>query len=130
MTETSTSESRWFKIIVLIISGFFVGFSVANIVYYAKIRNCTSNSNSNCSVSRGEATSMIIVNSILLIISFILFIWSIITLIVHPQARQQYQQRVVQYLQNPPTGLVSPSTTISTTTTTTPSTATLPVQPK
>ena len=92
------SESRWFKIVVFVISGFFVGFSLANIIYFNRIRRNGGGDR----VTRGEATSMLWVNAILFAIALIVFIWSIFRLV----AGREYRQRVGQYFQEPGTGFV------------------------
>lgn len=93
-----TTESRWFKIVVFVVSGFFVGFSLANIIYFNRIRR----NGGGGGVTQGEATSMLWINGILFAIALIIFLWSIYRLI----AGQEYRQRVVQYFQEPGTGLV------------------------
>ena len=96
----STTETRWFKAVTLILSLFFIIYTAINIAYYNRIRSNPSQ----CSViSRGQATGMIWLNVIILIISIILLFWSIITLIFTRQSRQQ----VVSYLQSPSTGFVN-----------------------
>lgn len=96
-----TSEARWFKIVVFVVSGFFVGFSLANIIYFNRIRR----NNGVPGITRGEATSMLWINAILFAISLIVFIWSIFRLI----AGREYRQRVVQYFQEPSEGFIEPA---------------------
>ena len=66
------SESRLFKIVIFIFSGFFAGLSLANIIYYARILrgDCRA-------LSHGEAQSMLWVNVAVFILSIIIFLWSI-----------------------------------------------------
>jgi len=51
--EDST-ESRWFKILAFILSAIVVATSIANIVFYNKIRNGTCNA-----VSNNQAITML-----------------------------------------------------------------------
>lgn len=102
MADLETSESRWFKIVVFVVSGFFVGFSIANMIYFNRIRKAGGGGG----VTQGEATAMLWVNGILLAIAVIIFLWSIYRLIVGPPQRQQ----VVRYLQEPGTGFVRTET--------------------
>lgn len=96
-----TSEARWFKIVVFVVSGFFVGFSLANIIYFNRIRR----NNGAPGVTRGEATAMLWINAILFGISLIIFIWSIYRLV----AGQEYRRRVTEYFQESPEGIVEAS---------------------
>ena len=77
------TESRWFKIATFIISGFFIGFSIANLVYYDRLRkgNCDT-------ISTGEATSMLWLNVILLIIAVLMFFWALWKLIFSQEKRK------------------------------------------
>lgn len=73
-TPSRTHETIGFFIFTVIIALFFIGFSIANIVYFKRIRD----NNSNCSIiTTGEATAMLVINVILLIIAIILVIWSL-----------------------------------------------------
>jgi len=96
--EVETSETRWFKIVVFVVSGFFVGFSLANIIYFNRIRL----NNGAPGITRGEATSMLWINALLFAISMIIFIWSIYHLIT----TRQYRQRVTEYLQEQHEGFI------------------------
>lgn len=102
---TETTESRLFKILVFIGSGFFTGFSLANIIYYNKARAFAAR-NPTSPLSHGEATSMLWVNVFLFIFSLILFIWSIWRLLFHREHRTQITQNIGTYLQSPATGIV------------------------
>lgn len=98
-----TSEARWFKIVVFVVSGFFVGFSLANIVYFNRIRR----NNGVPGITRGEATSMLWINAILFAISLIVFIWSIFRLV----AGREYRQQLTTYFQEPGEGFIGTSET-------------------
>jgi hypothetical protein len=96
--QVDTTEGFGFKLVVLIVSGFFVGFSLANIIYFNRIRR-----NNGCpGVTRGEATAMLWVNAILFAIALIIFIWSIFRIV----ATRTYRQRVVQYFREPNEGFI------------------------
>ncbi len=98
-----TSEARWFKIVVFVVSGFFVGFSLANIIYFNRIRR----NNGAPGITRGEATAMLWINAILFGISLIIFIWSIYRLV----AGEEYRRRVTEYFQESPEGVIEAPTT-------------------
>jgi len=86
------TETRWFKIVTMIIAGFFVGFSIANVIYFNRIRT-----ESCMAVTRGEATTMLWVNIALLVIATILFLWSLVRLIFSRDSRQEMVRRAGQY---------------------------------
>lgn len=139
-----TSESRWFKIAVFIVSGFFVGISLANVIYFHRIRDATNTGTTTgfisstgstftatptggCGITSGEALAMLWVNGIILVISLLIFIWSIYRLV----AGREYRDRVRTYfreegpgfIEAPPSGAPIPrlrsSRTVTTTTTAT-----------
>ena len=66
---SDTTESRSFKIVVFLLAAIVVGVTIANIVYYNRIRNGTCNA-----VTHGEATTLVWVNAILLIIAALIFL--------------------------------------------------------
>lgn len=107
----SDTESRWFKIIIALLSAIIVGITIANIVYFNRIRTGTCNA-----VNSGQATTMLWVNVILLIISIIVFIWSLWRLFLSGDTRRNIQH----YMLSPeagmqmgfaPTSVTSPSIT-------------------
>ena len=81
---SDTTESRWYKITVFIISAIVVGVTIANIVYFNRIRKGTCGA-----MTSGEATTMLWINVILLIITAIIFIWSLWKLIFSSEKRTQ-----------------------------------------
>ena len=91
----NTSESLWYKIFVIILSVFIVGVSIANVIYFNRIRK-----NGCVDVSSGEATAMLWVNGIILVISVLFFLWSLWRLIFTKDKREQYKT----YLTNPTVG--------------------------
>ena len=70
-------EFTFYKALVLLASAAAIGFGITNIVYFNKIRL-----NDNCGdVSSGEATMLIWLNIILVILAAIVFFWSLFRLI-------------------------------------------------
>lgn len=91
-----TTESRWFKIIVFILSAVVVGVTIANIVYFNRIRNGTCQA-----ISHNTATTMVWVNAILLVIAIIIFLWSLWRLLFSGTTRS----RVRHYMISPSSGV-------------------------
>lgn len=98
MEVVETTESRWFKIVVFLASGFFFGFFVANAVYYDRIRRGAS-----CSISRNEATTMFWINVVLAIVAIIIFFFSLYKLFTKDY-RESKKKQVLAYLNAPPQG--------------------------
>lgn len=92
----SDTESRWFKIIVTLLSAVIIGVTIANLVYYNKIRTGSCNA-----VSSGEATTMLWINVVLLVIGAVVFIWSLYRLFVSHDTHQQ----VKHYMVSPESGM-------------------------
>lgn len=90
---SDTTETRWFKIIVFIFSAIIVGLFIANVVYYNRIRTGGT-------VTNGEATSMLWLSVIFLIISIIIFLWSIWSLVFSKTTRES----VKHYMLSPTSG--------------------------
>lgn len=88
VSSTSTEDTaRGFKIFVFIASGFIAGFTIANIIYFNRLRSSPSPS-----VSSGEASALMWLNVILLLLAVLAFIWSIIQLVTfHPTTVLHYQ---------------------------------------
>jgi uncharacterized BrkB/YihY/UPF0761 family membrane protein len=86
----SKTETRIFRIFAVIVAIIFVGFSIANVAYFNQIKNgeCTT-------ISQGAATSMYIVNIILLIVAIFLFIWALYRLIFGKVTRNKANQYVI-----------------------------------
>lgn len=101
---SETSESRWFKILVFVFSGFFVGFSIANIIYYERLRRSNNNV-----LTKTESTSMLWINIILLVIAVFIFLWSIWRLIFTKTKRQEYKQKAINYINDTNSGVVDSS---------------------
>lgn len=112
------SSSTTFTVFVFILSGFFAGFTLANVIYFNRLRTSLSTL-SGVSVTAGEASALMWINIILLILSLIIFIWSIVRLVSHPRTIE---------LKSTPTHVVIPLETTKTIQTTVPVQATVPVQ--
>ncbi len=89
MSEESTG-SRWFKIIVLVGSGFGTGFFIANAVVFGRIVNKSCNA-----VSKNEAQTLMWINIIMAVVFGIIFIWAIIMLL--PIFQSGYHKTVDLY---------------------------------
>jgi len=71
------TEFTFYKVLVLLSSAASIAFGITNIVYFNKIRldnNCPE-------ISSGTATTLLWLNIILVILSSIVFFWSIFRLI-------------------------------------------------
>ena len=90
-----TTEAVWYKVLVFIVSGIIVGVSIANIVYYNRLRDGSS-----ASVSDGEATAMMWVNIVVLVIAALIFLWSLWRLIFSRESRK----KVKMYVSDPRVG--------------------------
>lgn len=119
---TINTESRWFPIVVLIISTLIAIFCGFNVYYYNQIRitdNCP------CSgVTQEQATVMFWINLIIVIVSIILLLWSIWRIIFSEKYRATLQSKVADVLEAP-TGIINKKTPILVTTST-PMTPTTP----
>ena len=87
---TDTTESRWFKIVVFILAAIVVGVSIANIVYFNRIRDGTCQA-----VSRNSATTMLWVNVILLVIAILVLLWSLWRMIFTSETREKVKHYMV-----------------------------------
>ena len=87
---SDSTESRWFKIIVFIVAAIVVGVTIANIVFFNRIRDGTCNA-----VTHGQATTMLWVNVILLVIAVIIFLWSLWRLLFTRETRQRVKHYIV-----------------------------------
>jgi hypothetical protein len=100
---SDTTETRWFKIIVFIFSAIIVGLFIANVVYYNRIRTGGT-------VTTGEATSMLWLSVIFLIVGIIVFLWSIWSLVFSKTAKES----VKHYMLSPTSGYDLPTPGIAT----------------
>ncbi len=69
-------SSIWFNVIVIIVAAATIGLSIANIVYYNRIKNNTCGA-----VSNNEANTMLWLNIVMIVLAAILFLWGIANLI-------------------------------------------------
>lgn len=124
--STCFTQTRTFDIIVFISSGFFAGFSLANIIYYNRIRT----SSSTCTaVSKGEANVMLIINIILFILSILIFLWSIYMLIFSNEYKKVVTNTVTGFFTSPSGGFITPTAPTVVPTTITPTTTAVPPVP-
>lgn len=65
----------WFNVITIIVSAAAIGIGIANIIYYNRIRGGTCGA-----VSEGEATTMLWINVVLIVLAAIPFLWGIVNL--------------------------------------------------
>ena len=100
--EYDTTESRWFKIMVLIVAVIILIFAVVNIVYYNRIRQGQT-------VSSSEATVLLWLNVAMLIVTAIIVLWALWRIIFSREYRQQLGVSSRQYLSGYGTGLVQPT---------------------
>lgn len=87
---TETSDTRWFRIVVSLATGFFAGIFTANAIYYNRIR---TGDRSCQAISQNEANVLFWINLILAIIAFIIFIWALWRLIFGKEERTNIQQK-------------------------------------
>lgn len=89
---TETTESRWFKLVVVLASGLATAFFITNAVYYDRIRK------GSCSaLTTREADTMYWLNVILAIISVFVFLWGIYRLIASKDYRVYLQEQTLGY---------------------------------
>jgi NADH:ubiquinone oxidoreductase subunit 5 (subunit L)/multisubunit Na+/H+ antiporter MnhA subunit len=73
----SSVEPIWLKIVVIFVAAVTIGITIANLIYFNKLRNGSCKE-----ISTGTATTMFWVNIVLLVLSIIIFllaIWKIIS---------------------------------------------------
>ncbi|PCJ29034.1 MAG: hypothetical protein COA94_02825 [Rickettsiales bacterium] len=97
---SNTTETRWFKIFVSVITAFVVGISIANVVYYNRIRTGTCNA-----ITRGEADAMFWINIIVSISSGLLFVWSLWRLVFSKDLRSQITHGISGHAKSERSGL-------------------------
>lgn len=77
-----TSETRWFKIVSFIGIAIVLGFAIANLVYYTRLKNGST-------PTQNEIESMIWINVFLIFIASVLFLWCLIRLLVSVETRKR-----------------------------------------
>lgn len=100
-----TTESRGYKIAVFVVSAIFVGVSIANIVYYNRLRKETT---ADPPVSTSEANVMMWVNIITLVIAGLIFLWSLWRLFFTRESRVAVKQYVTSPEHGARTGFKAP----------------------
>ena len=91
---TIDTEAIWFRIISVLLIGFFLGLFIANAVYFDRIvREPFS-----CTVTKTEAQTLFWFNVIWAVIAAILFIWAIVRLFWHESKRTEAKQKVKHYV--------------------------------
>ncbi len=88
------TEALWFRIISVLVVGFFLGLFIANAVYFDRIvREPFS-----CTITRGEAQTLFWFNVIWAVIAAIFFVWAVVRLFWHATARAEAKQKVKHYV--------------------------------
>ncbi len=91
MKSKSTGELLFFRGIVVFGSVIGAGLSIANISYYDRVRKDTCNG-----ITKTQADTMYWVSIVFAILFFLLFIWSLFSLLHHSHKNEQ----VDEYLKN------------------------------
>lgn len=94
----TSGGSRAFQISVLVVGGFFIGFSAANIAYYNRIRNGEASN-----ITQDEGLTMMVINVVLLLIAIALFFWAIYVISFSSSARK----KIVEYVSAPSNGFIT-----------------------
>lgn len=95
MERADTTETIWFRIFALVATAIIAGYSIANIVYYNRIRKAVTVSST---VTRGEATAMMWFSIIVFIVSTIMFIWAIVRIILGSRTRARIAHQVTTFV--------------------------------
>jgi len=89
MDEPVSVESRRFKIAVFVGSAVTAGVSIANVIYYNKMRKDTR---PHPPVSKTAATTMLWINVVIFVVAILLMIWSIWALLFSRATRAKQQK--------------------------------------
>jgi uncharacterized membrane protein YqhA len=76
--------SLWFNIFMFIVSLFIIAVAIANIVYFTRIKQDTSQN----IISSIAANNLIFVNVLLLILSLVMFVWGIYHLFLSKKQKE------------------------------------------
>lgn len=88
------TEALWFRIISVLVIGFFLGLFIANAVYFDRIvREPFS-----CTITKGEAQTLFWFNVIWAVIAAIFFVWAVVRLFWHASAREEAGKNVKHYV--------------------------------
>lgn len=95
MECADTTETIWFRVFALVATAIIAGYSIANIVYYNRIRKALT---VNAAVTRGEATAMMWFSIIVFIVSAIMFIWAIVRIILGTRTRARIAHKITTFV--------------------------------
>lgn len=87
------TESVWFRIISILVVGFFLGLFIANAVYWDRVYTKTCSA-----VTKDEAKTLFWFNVIWAVIAAIFFVWAIVRLFFHSTARAETTTKVKRYV--------------------------------
>ena len=80
-------SSRWFKIVTFIGSGFILGVSIVNCVYYSRLSRPPIGSVACAGINSSQARTMFWINLIIAILAGIMFIWALVMLFTTSEQR-------------------------------------------
>lgn len=102
---SDSAGSRWFKIVVFLLTTITVVVCISNIIYFNRMRDGTCEQ-----ITHGEATTMFWINIILLVFAAIVWIWSIWALFFHSDTNIHHHYMGVsnQSITTPTTQVYSP----------------------
>lgn len=95
MESADTTETIWFRIFALVATAIIAGYSIANIIYYNRIRKAVTVSGA---VTRGEATAMMWFSIIVFVVSAIMFIWALVRIILGSRTRARIAHKVTTFI--------------------------------
>lgn len=103
--EYDTTESRWFKIVVLIIVLIILILTVINIIYFNKARQGQT-------ISSSEGSTLLWMNVVIVVITAIILIWALWRILFSREYRNQIGANTRRYFQGQTTGIIpAPSAT-------------------
>ncbi len=103
--EYDTTESRWFKIVVLIIVLIILILTVINIIYFNKARQGQT-------ISSSEGSTLLWMNVVIVVIAAIILIWALWRILFSREYRNQIGANTRRYFQGQTTGIIpAPSAT-------------------
>jgi len=104
--EYDTTESRWFKIVVLIIVLIILILAVINIIYFNKARQGET-------ISSSEGSTLLWMNVVIVVIAAIILIWALWRILFSREYRNQVGANTRRYFQGQSTGIMpAPSATV------------------
>ena len=90
VSVSDTTETRWFKIVIVVVTGFVIGISIANIVYYNRIRSGTCNA-----VTQNEANAMFWINIVILVVASLIFLWALWRLLFTRETVERWENKLL-----------------------------------